>query len=278
VSTDGFPPPSIEPGQRSDARGSPSPRVEALVVDRLIAQLDSIWDHRLGLVVAPPGAGKSTLLAAFARGIDVPVAWYEADRWDTTPMVLIARLAEAFRHVDGSQVEDWVDVEDMLAGIAAVRAPRVLLVIDDLHAIEGTPADSVIERLVTRGPANLHVLAASRSQPRFNVSRLRVAGHVLELRPDDLRFRTWEVERLFRDVYGDPMPPVELARLARWTEGWAAGLQLFHLATHGRTPSERRAVLRLLGPRSRLANEYLAQNALDRVTDELRAFDRTRAE
>jgi DNA-binding SARP family transcriptional activator len=187
-------------------------------------------------------------------------------------MVLIARLAEAFRHVDGSQVEDWVDVEDMLAGIAAVRASRVLLIIDDLHAIEGTPAEAVVERLVTRGPSNLHVLAASRSQPRFNVSRLRVGGHVLELRPDDLRFRTWEVERLFRDVYGDPMPPVELARLARWTEGWAAGLQLFHLATHGRTASERRAVLRLLGPRSRLANEYLAQNALDRVSEELRAF------
>jgi DNA-binding SARP family transcriptional activator len=272
VSADGVPSPSLERSRRPDAREPASPRVEALVVDRLIAQLEGIWDHRLGLVVAPPGAGKSTLLTAFTRAIDVPVAWYEADRWDTTPMVLIARLAEAFRHVDGSNVEDWVDVEDMLAGIAAIRAPRVLLVIDDLHALEGTSAESVVERLIARGPANLHVLAASRSQPRFNVSRLRVAGRVLELHPDDLRFRTWEVERLFRDVYADPMPPVELARLARWTEGWAAGLQLFHLATQGRTASERRAVLRLLGPRSRLANEYLAQNALDRVSDELRAF------
>ena len=144
--------------------------------------------------------------------------------------------------------------------------------VDDLHAIEGTPAEAALERLITRGPSNLHVLAASRSQPGFNVSRLRVAGSLLELRPDDLRFRAWEVERLFRDVYGDPMPPVELARLARWTEGWAAGLQLFHLATHGRTASERRAVLGSLGPRSRLASEYLAQNALDRVSDELREF------
>lgn len=272
VSADGFPSPSIEPSRRPDASEPRPARVEALVVDRLIAQLEAIWEHRLGLVVAPPGAGKSTLLAAFTRGLDVPVAWYEADRWDTTPMVLIARLAEAFRGVDGARVEDWVDVDDVLAGIAGIRAPRVLLVIDDLHAIEATPAEGVIERLIARGPANLHVLAASRSQPRFNVSRLRVAGRVLELRPDDLRFRTWEVERLFRDVYGDPIPPVELARLARWTEGWAAGLQLFHLATHGRTASERRAVLRLLGPRSRLANEYLAQNALDRVSDELREF------
>jgi DNA-binding SARP family transcriptional activator len=272
VSTDGFPSPSIEPSRRPDAREPRPARVEALVVDRLIAQLEAIWHHRLGLVVAPPGAGKSTLLTAFTRGLDVPVAWYEADRWDTTPMVLIARLAEAFRDVDGAHVEDWVDVEDVLAGIADIRAPRVLLVIDDLHAIEGTAAEAVVERIVARAPTNLHVLAASRSQPRFNVSRLRVAGRVLELRPDDLRFRTWEVERLFRDVYGDPIPPVELARLARWTEGWAAGLQLFHLATHGRTASERRAVLRLLGPRSRLANEYLAQNALDRVSDELREF------
>jgi len=260
------------PSRRPDVRELDAPRVEALVVGRLIAQLGAIWEHRLGLVVAPPGAGKSTLLAAFARGLDIPVAWYEADRWDSTPMVLIARLASAFRDVDGSDVDSWVDVEDVLAGIAAIRAPRVLLLIDDLHAIEGTPAEAIIERLITRGPANLHVLAASRSQPRFNVSRLRVAGHALELGPDDLRLRTWEVERLFRDVYGDPMPPVELARLARWTEGWAAGLQLFHLATQGRTASERRDVLRSLGPRSRLASEYLAQNALDRVSDDLREF------
>ncbi|RPJ55872.1 MAG: hypothetical protein EHM24_30880, partial [Acidobacteria bacterium] len=107
----------------------------------------------------------------------------------------------------GAEVERWSGVDDVLAVIADLRAPRVLLAIDDLHAIEGTPAEAVLERLITRGPSNLHVLAASRSQPRFNVSRLRVAGSVLELRPDDLRFRTWEVERLFRDVYRDPMPP-----------------------------------------------------------------------
>ena len=40
-----------------------------------------------------------------------------------------------------------------------------------------------------------------------------------------------EVERLFRDHYKQQLPPQELAVLTRRIEGWAAGLQLFHLAT-----------------------------------------------
>jgi ATP/maltotriose-dependent transcriptional regulator MalT len=148
----------------------------------------------------------------------------------------------------------------------------VLLVIDDLHTLEGQPAESALERLVVALSPAVRILAASRSQPRMNLSRLRVAGELLEISADDLRFRSWEVERLFRDHYRQPMPPEELAHLARWTEGWAAGLQLFHLATEGRPPDERRRLLGLLGPRSRLAREYLAQNALERLPDELRDF------
>src|SRR5688572_26876044 len=102
--------------RRPDVREIHRPRVEALVVE---------------LLIAPPAAGKSTLLAAFTRGLDVPVAWYDADRWDTTPAALIARLAEAFRDVDGASVEGWVDVDDVLAGVSGLREPRVLLVIDD---------------------------------------------------------------------------------------------------------------------------------------------------
>ena len=73
------------------------------------------------------------------------------------------------------------------------------------------------------------------SRPGINLSRLRVADELLEVGTDDLRFRAWEVEQLFRDVYHDPVPPADLAVLARRTEGWAAGLQLFHLATRGRS-------------------------------------------
>ncbi len=241
-------------------------------VERLNARLETIWDHRLALVVAPPGSGKTTLMARFAEGVDAPVAWVRCDRWDTTPTACVAQLAGALEPWTEGRSAAWTDIDDLLTGLEAWDPARALLVIDDLHALEGSPAEATLERLLDHLPAGLHVLAASRTQPAFNLSRLRLSGELLEIDADDLRLRTWEVERLFRDHYHEPMAPEELARLARWTEGWAAGLQLFHLATHGRPADERRRVLSSLGPRSRLAREYLAQNALDRVPDELRGF------
>ena len=115
--------------------------------------------------------------------------------------------------------------------------------IDDLHTIEGTDAEALLERFIEYAPETLAILVASRSQPQFNLPRLRVLGRVVELGVDDLRFRTWEVEQLFREFYAQPLGPHELAELARRTDGWAAGLHLFHLATRNRSGDERRSVL-----------------------------------
>src|SRR4030095_4388344 len=93
-----------------------------------------------------------------------------------------------------------------------------------------------------------------------------------EVGPDALAFRWWEVERLFADVYGEPLPPADLARLARGLEGWAAGLQLFHLATRGKHTSERRRAVAALPARSKLIREYLSGNVLDELPDEQRGF------
>src|SRR5205807_8652682 len=108
------------------------------------------------------------------------------------------------------------------------------------HCLAGTPAEAVLGRLVEHAPEGLFVLVGSRAQPAWNLPRARAAGDLLEFSGDDLRFRSWEVERLFRDHYRQPLPPVELASLARRTEGWAAALQMFHLATRDKMPEERR--------------------------------------
>jgi DNA-binding SARP family transcriptional activator len=241
-------------------------------IERLGSRLEAIWDYRLGLVVGPPGSGKTTQLSRFAETVDAPVAWVRCDRWDTTPSACIRQLGRAFGPWTDGTSTAWSDADDLIEGLAEWDPPKALLVIDDLHALDGSEAEAVLERLIDHLPHGLHLLVASRTQPAFNLSRLRLEGALLEVDADDLRLRAWEVERLFRDHYHEPMAPEELARLARWTEGWAAGLQLFHLATRGRPADERRRVLRSLGPRSRLARQYLAQNALDRVPDELREF------
>ena len=103
--------------------------------------------------------------------------------------------------------------------------------VDDVHLLEGSDAELALADLIRRLPARMRLLMASRVDLALDLSRLRVSGQLVEIGPDDLRFRAWEVEELFRDVYREPLIPEDVATLARRTAGWAAYLQLFHLAT-----------------------------------------------
>jgi len=248
------------------------PQVQSLARERVDALLARIWQHRVGLVVAPAGSGKSTLLAGFAASANVPVAWYRAESWDAKTTTLLSHLHSAFTAALGSIPDGWDSVEAAARALESWSGRRAVLIIDDLHTLEDSPAERTLERLIDYAPPSIAFLIGSRALPGFNLSRLRVSGSLLEIGSEDLRFRSWEVERLFRDFYRAPLPPEELAELARRTEGWAAGLQLFHLATRGKSPQERRRILTALGSRSRLTREYLTRNVLDQLPAELRWF------
>ena len=249
-----------------------APRPQALRRGRLAALCEAGDGHRLTLVVAPAGAGKTTLLAQLAADARCASAWYAAEPSDATPARFLAGLRAACELALGRlPTGEWRSTDDACIALDELAEPLVLC-IDDLHALLGTAAENELERLVEHLPAGVRILAATRRRPDINLSRLLVAGSLLELDSDDLRFRSWEVEELFRDVYGEPLPPGDLAVLARRTEGWAAGLQLFHLACRGRSPAERRRLLASLGTHFALASEYLARNVLADLEPELSDF------
>ncbi len=248
------------------------PHLDTLPRERLHALLAPVWHQRVALVVAPAGSGKTSLLTGFARSASVPVAWYRAESWDGHEATLVRHLEQALTAALPGIPAGWETIEDSAAALETWEGGAALLVIDDLHHLEGSQAEAALERLIEYAPPWLAVLAGSRVQPGFNLSRWRVSGRLLEVGADDLRFRSWEVERLFRDFYGAQIPPQELATLARHTEGWAAGLQLFHLATRGKSPEERRQLLAAASRSSRLTREYLASNVLGALEPEVRDF------
>ena len=248
------------------------PQGQSLARERIDALVARIWEYRVGLVVAPAGSGKSTLLTRFATTANVPVAWYRAESWDAKTSTLLNHLETALVGALGDLPRGWSTVEIAARALEAWPGKRALLVIDDLHSLEDSQAELTLERLIDYAPPSITFLIGSRALTGFNLSRLRVSGALLEIGAEDLRFRYWEVERLFRDFYRVPLPPEELAELARRTEGWAAGLQLFHLATFGKPAQERRRILKALGVRSRLTREYLTRNVLEQLPPELRRF------
>lgn len=246
------------------------PTVHAVDRSRLDEKLTLGRDRRqVGLLVAPPGSGKTTLLARFCARADFPVAWLQSDAADSDPERLLAYLCAAVRRVR-PDFGTPATVDELVAELGAVPGPFAL-VIDDLHTLDGSPAEELVDRVVRYFPRHGMLLLASRRAPNIDLSRLRLADQLVELDGEALRFRTWEVEQLFRDQYGSPLPPVELAELARRTNGWAAGLQLFHLATVGKPVAVRKATLASL-TRSRLVRDYLTRNVLAELPDELGRF------
>ena len=239
---------------------------------RLERIMGSVFGHRLVLVVAPAGSGKTTLLTHFAAGAGCPVAWYRAEASDGGGEALLRNLGLACAAaLDGLRV-GWRSVEDAAAALDEHPAPQAAIVVDDLHTLHGTPAEAALEQLLGYLPAGIALVVASRRSPAFPLSRLRVQGDLLEIGSDDPRFRAWEVEQLFKVVYDQVLSPSDLSTLTQRTEGWAAGLQLFHLASRGKSAADRHRLVEGLGARARLVREYLADNVLGELPEDLRSF------
>jgi DNA-binding SARP family transcriptional activator len=262
----------LEKVRRPDLRGLVRGRLERQLA-WMVAASDST---SLGLVLAPPGSGKTTFLSHLAAAVPEPVSWYRAGAEDDDELALTRHLG----HTLGAAVNRPEVIEAAAEGrVAALvnaledpAVPPVQLVIDDLHEIAGTAAERALERFVALRPRKVRIVLGSRRPPRINTSRLLVSGELRQLDGEDLRFRSWEVEELFRTVYDQPLSPEAAAALTRRTGGWAAGLQLFHLAVAGLSRAMREQAVDELSGRSRLIRSYLARNVLEGLAPERRAF------
>jgi DNA-binding SARP family transcriptional activator len=251
------------------------PEHRGLVRERLVDRLTDPNGPQLGLVLGPAGSGKTTLLTN-AAATEPYGAWYRASAEDDDEPALVRHLATALgAALDDDRIAECAgsgSITELINALQPVAARPMVLVIDDLHELSGTSAESALERFLELRPRWIRVLMAGRRPPRINTSRLLVSGELCQLDSDDLRFRSWEVEELFRTVYAHPLSPSAAAALTRRTGGWAAGLQLFHLATSRLTGPDRERAVEELSGRSRLIRSYLARNVLDGLTQERRRF------
>lgn len=240
-----------------------------LVRPRLLDELDGLRTGRLAVVVAPAGAGKTTLLAHYAARWAGPVRTVQFETVSSTARDVVRAIRRGI--ADLPTADGTEDVDGLLAALRTVCASDTLLLIDDIHLLTGTAAWSALETVVAHAPPWLHVLCCGRRMPELNLSRFELSDTCL-VDAEHLRFRSWEVERLLREVYREPMPPDDAAALTRRVSGWAAGLHMFHLSTRGRPLLERQRTVAALDGRSALTRGYLARTVLGELPLELRNF------
>ena len=266
----------------------PPLRSSTLSRQRLLDRLTDATASRLTLLIAEAGYGKTTLLADFTSRASARCLWYKLDPTDADPITWTNYVIAAAREVDPTfgqgtlsllaQVGPGGPPESAFAASLLGEFPRLgeaptILVLDDFHEVdESEAAREFVLRLLKDAPPWLHFVISTRRRPTLELARLAGMGEVAEITTDDLRFTDQETDQLFTHGYGVALEPEVVSELGVRARGWVASLQLFHGSIRGRPRSGIRALARSLSGASAPIYEFLAQEVLRSLSEDLEEF------
>lgn len=222
---------------------------------------------RLVVVTAGAGYGKSLLVAQAVADVDGRVVWLSLDG-------RIARAEDVLAHLTAGIARR---VPGFGAGIASEGAPPdvaralcrevvstvadgLVIVLDDVQHLSDATAVEVLDILIHDLPPNVHLVLTSRARLPVAVERLRQSG-VVEISEADLALSCDETALLLGKDADHP----DTAVLHDLAEGWLMGVLIA-----SRSPAP---VVRVgEGPVGRRLFDYLAEQVLDRQSDDVREF------
>ena len=191
-------------------------------------------------VVAPAGYGKTTLLARWAEADPRPFAWVALDGRHGDAVVFLRYFAGAIHRVEpvprevfdalsGPGGSTWANrVPRLGRALAALERPLVV-VLDDLHAVDNPSCLDALAALVEYVPAGSQIAIASREDPALPLARWRAHRLVHEIGVAKLRIGPTG-GRVAAGSGGRRAGRDRASELTERTEGWPAGLYLAALS------------------------------------------------
>ncbi|WP_135480228.1 LuxR C-terminal-related transcriptional regulator [Candidatus Chloroploca mongolica] len=250
------------------------------LIERLTAGLQA--GKLLTVVSAPAGYGKSTMLAQWITAYHGQVAWLSLDDRDNHPLRFWRYFVAALQTVSSALgqtalplLEDAqdLDVQRFLTALVndvAVRNQTLILILDDYHVISNADIHAAMKTLLEHALPSLHLVIATRTDPPLPLSRLRVRGHMTEVRLADLRFSTDEATGFLNGLMNLALRATDVQALEIRTEGWIAGLQLAALSLQDR--ADVHTFIQAFTGSQHLVLEYLVEEVLSRQPASLQQF------
>jgi len=264
---------------------------------RLIERLNAGLNGKLILVSASAGFGKTTLVSEWIAGFEtlepkVRVAWLSLDEGDNDPKRFLTHLVAALQTLRADvgagvlrmlQSPQPPPTEAMLTALLndiTAISDHCVLVLDDYHVIDSQPVDAALTFLLEHLPqppsGGIHLVIASREDPRLPLARLRAKGQLAELRVNDLRFTPSEATELLNQVMDLDLSAEDIAALEARTEGWIAGLQLASLALQGTISTQGRkdttTFIKSFTGSHRFVLDYLLEEVLEQQPESIQTF------
>ncbi|HEY4269177.1 MAG TPA: AAA family ATPase, partial [Galbitalea sp.] len=260
----------------------PSPRGHTVARERLVAALDAAFqepNHSFAMLTAPAGYGKTYLLmqwAAITTDRGILTAWCGLDTDDRDPVVLWTTLLDSLVHAtDEGEVQlrtrlgdqspsmdarlHSLFIGELFSALSEYTKPIVLL-FDDVHLLEGSPAEGEFVRLIQGLPENVKIAFATRSPLQTHAAR--ISGRLTELTADSLSFTRAETMELFTFCGADA---TDFEDFYVAVEGWPAALSL---ATLSVTKLDDRLTKVLDWDDESMLYPYLEHEILDDLSDD----------
>lgn len=262
------------------------PKIGAHYIERthLLDVLRRGQQCRLTLVTGSAGFGKTVLLAQHRHELiraGARVAWLSLYSDEKSLSNFRTHLLAAFGRLDVPLQDEMLFVGEsnarlaetvagLASGIATVN-DDLHLFLDDYHHVEDPWAHKFVQALLDHGPANLHVIIASRALPPLSIGALRAQGQVTEVECGDLPFDLAETRAfLDQNIGGMTLGADEVRQIQDVTNGWPASLQLVSIMLKNRP--ERRATLHGLAWQSTDLQNYLSEDVVGHLPDDVAMF------
>lgn len=234
----------------------------------------SVLDGRRQIVeiVAPAGYGKSTLLDTWTRSLAE-----HGCRVHRVPLVQGDRdpvrfLGDVLDRVVANDARDPEPVFSVEAGLEQLMAAlqqggqRHVLVIDDVHLLESSPAIDTLNTLCALQPDNVMLVLSAREYTGLTLQKRLLSKEVTRYAADQLAFTFDEAKAFLEQGYSLRLDDDTFARLYLQTEGWIAALQMAALAIS--TRSDAAGFVRNFGGSNREITDYLAEAVLANLDDD----------
>ncbi|MFH2057453.1 MAG: BTAD domain-containing putative transcriptional regulator [Pseudomonadota bacterium] len=256
---------------------------EAVQRQRLFTRLEEQFHKQFFLITGQAAQGKTTLVASFLEHKQIPVIWLpmsldDQEHGKVFDKIMGALLATMDAHdeekpsilssstVLGTDKGLLRHVEGLMALLSHLPC-LIALVLDDFELIkEKSTGLELIQRIMQTDAVNLKLFILSRTQPEFNLAKLKMAQKICILQNEDLSFSLSETYEFFSGKTN--ISSEDLEKIHRITDGWAGGLALVSEALRHSNQSADNLPERL----SAEAFNFFSQEIYSRLSEDIRHF------
>lgn len=223
------------------------PRIPNDFVDRtqLFTKLDRSRDCRLILVSASAGYGKSVTISRWLELSGTTRAWLSMGENDSDLMSFFHYFLTAIHHLFPDSCGQsrtllnapfscsWDELARELVNDLSEIPDPFHLVLDDYGFIHDPDIHSVLNTILEYDLPGFHLILISRSDPPFNLAKMRGKGALAEVRQRDLQFSLSETQQFLGTVIAKHLKEDDCLEFHEKLEGWPAGTRMVALGLGG---------------------------------------------